>query len=371
MEASDLLAREKKLRRDSSQGEPTGGDGKFRAAAKTPNRDLCKEVETEAGKALETSRISPLASFLITVWAAVNAISVETPKEVLRAARGKSVTLPCTYSTSSPNRDGFIRWDKLLMSHTEKVLIWTFSTQSYIYGDLYKNRVNVSSSAEQSDASVTIGQLTMADNGTYECSVSLMADLDGTSKSRVHLLVLVPPAKPDCGIEGETVIGNDIQLTCQSKEGSPAPQYSWKSYSLLNQERAGSPVTGQSWTLKNISADTSGYYICTSSNEVGAESCNITVAVRPRAAGAGRDVCGTAGVGALPTALAPEPGLDRVESGIRPGPGRCSRCVPTASMNVALYAGIAGGSLAALILIGVLIYCCCCREKDEAKDTRP
>lgn len=65
MEASDLLAREKKLRRDSSQGEPTGGDGKFRAAAKTPNRDLCKEVETEAGKALETSRISPLASFLI------------------------------------------------------------------------------------------------------------------------------------------------------------------------------------------------------------------------------------------------------------------------------------------------------------------
>ncbi|XP_039737481.1 cell surface A33 antigen isoform X1 [Pteropus medius] len=219
---------------------------------------------------------------LCAVWAAVNAISVETPKEVLRAARGKSVTLPCTYSTSSSNRDGFIRWDKLLMSHTEKVLIWTFSTQSYIYGDLYKNRVNISSSTEQSDASIIIGQLTMADNGTYECSVSLMADLDGTSKSRVHLLVLVPPAKPDCGIEGETVIGNDIQLTCQSKEGSPAPQYSWKSYSLLNQERAGSPVTGQSWTLKNISTDTSGYYICTSSNEVGAESCNITVAVRPR-----------------------------------------------------------------------------------------
>ncbi|XP_039737482.1 cell surface A33 antigen isoform X2 [Pteropus medius] len=260
---------------------------------------------------------------LCAVWAAVNAISVETPKEVLRAARGKSVTLPCTYSTSSSNRDGFIRWDKLLMSHTEKVLIWTFSTQSYIYGDLYKNRVNISSSTEQSDASIIIGQLTMADNGTYECSVSLMADLDGTSKSRVHLLVLVPPAKPDCGIEGETVIGNDIQLTCQSKEGSPAPQYSWKSYSLLNQERAGSPVTGQSWTLKNISTDTSGYYICTSSNEVGAESCNITVAVRPP------------------------------------------------SMNVALYAGIAGGALAALILTGVLIYCCCCREKDEAKDARP
>nr|KAF6396747.1 glycoprotein A33 [Rousettus aegyptiacus] len=211
------------------------------------------------------------------------------------------------------------------MTHTEKVLIWTFSTRSYIYGNLYKNRVNISSGSGQSDASITIGQLTMADNGTYECSVSLMADLDGTSKSRVRLLVLVPPAKPDCGIEGETVIGNNIQLTCQSKEGSPAPQYSWKSYSLQNQERAGSPVTGQSWTLKNISADTSGFYICTSSNEVGAESCNITVAVRPP------------------------------------------------SMNVALYAGIAGGALVALILIGVLAYCCCCRRrgKGEAEDARP
>lgn len=262
---------------------------------------------------------------LCAVWAAVSAISVETPKEVLRAARGKSVTLPCAYSTSSLNREGFIEWDKLLLSHTEKVLIWKFSTQSYIYGDLYKNRVNISSGSGQSDASITIDQLTMADNGTYECSVLLMEDLDGTSKSRVRLLVLVPPAKPDCGIEGETVIGNDIRLTCQSKEGSPAPQYTWKSYSLLNQERAGPPVSGQSWTLKNISTDTSGYYICTSSNEVGAEACNITVAVR------------------LP------------------------------SMNVALYAGIAGGALAALILTGVLAYCCCCRRRDEgeAKDARP
>lgn len=42
-----------------------------------------------------------------------------------------------------------------------------------------------------------------------------------------------------------------------------------------------------------------------------------------------------------------------------------------ASMNVALYAGIAGGLAAALILIGVGVYCCCCRGKDEAEDTKP
>lgn len=47
----------------------------------------------------------------------------------------------------------------------------------------------------------------------------------------------VAPSKPDCGIEGETVIGNNIQLTCRSAEGSPSPQYSWKSYNVLHQQR--------------------------------------------------------------------------------------------------------------------------------------
>ncbi|XP_059871150.1 cell surface A33 antigen [Delphinus delphis] len=260
------------------------------------------------------------------IWVTVHAISVETPKDVLRAARGKSVTLPCTYQTSSLNRDGFIQWDKLLRTHTETVLIWTFSTQNYIYGELYQNRVNVSGNVQQSDASITIDQLTMDDNGTYECSVSLLKDLGGVSKSRVRLLVLVPPSKPDCSIEGETVIGSNIQLTCQSKEGCPAPQYSWKSYDILHQERPVAPVTGQIFSLKNISTEMSGYYICTSSNDVGMESCNITVAVRPP------------------------------------------------SMNVALYAGIAGGVAAALIVIGVIVYCCCCRETGKAEDadvTRP
>lgn len=62
--------------------------------------------------------------------------------------------------------------------------------KSYIYGPRYENRVKISNDVELSDASITIDQLTMDDNGTYECSVSLMSDLQGTSKSRVRLLVL-------------------------------------------------------------------------------------------------------------------------------------------------------------------------------------
>lgn len=267
-------------------------------------------------------KVGPVLRTLCAVWVAVDAISVETPPDILRAARGKSVTLPCAYRTSSQDRDGFIQWDKLLRTHSERVVTWKFRTKSYIYGDLYENRVHISSNAEQSDASITIDQLTMNDNGTYECSVSLMSDLDGTSRSRVRLLVLVPPSIPSCGIQGETVIGNNIQLTCQSAEGSPSPEYSWKSYNAQNQQRSvAQPVSGQPLLLKNISTEMSGYYICTSSNEVGTESCNITVAIRPP------------------------------------------------SMNVALYAGIAGGVVGALIIIGVIVYCCCFRGREgKAED---
>ncbi|XP_008846480.1 cell surface A33 antigen [Nannospalax galili] len=273
-------------------------------------------------------KVGPVLWALCAVWVAVDAISVETPSDVLRAARGKSVTLPCSYSTSAQDRDGFIQWDKLLRTHSERVVTWKFLSKSYIYGDLYDNRVRVSSNPEKSDASITIDQLTMDDNGTYECSVSLMSDLVGTSRSRIRLLVLVPPSIPDCGIQGETVIGNNIQLTCQSAEGSPSPEYSWKSYNTQNQQRpVAQPVPGQPLVLKNISTDISGYYICTSSNEVGTESCNITVTVRPP------------------------------------------------SMNVALYAGIAGGMIGALIIIGIIVYCCCFREKEDKaedmEDARP
>lgn len=34
-------------------------------------------------------------------------------------------------------------------------------------------------------------------------------------------------------------------------------------------------------------------------------------------------------------------------------------------MNIALYAGIAGGVFAALIIVVVIVHCCCCREKDD------
>lgn len=264
---------------------------------------------------------------LWAVWAAAGAIEVQGPTDVLRAARGKSVTLPCTYATAASDRDGVIEWTKLHRTHTEKVLTWNLKKQELLPGNEYRNRVNISANVEQSDASITIRDLAMADNGTYECSVMLLSDLEGTSSTRIRLLVLVAPSKPVCSVEGQPVIGNNVQLSCRSQEGSPEPQYSWRSYNVQHQERPlVSPGTGQTLALKNISVDMSGYFVCTSQNEVGVETCNITLAVTPP------------------------------------------------SMNVALYAGIAGGVAAALIILGVIVYCCCCRNQDgdkDAQDARP
>lgn len=76
-----------------------------------------------------------LSHILNPVWVTVHAISVETPKDVLRAARGESVTLPCTYQTSSLNREGFIQWDKLLRSHTVRIFKNLGASQEGVWPD--------------------------------------------------------------------------------------------------------------------------------------------------------------------------------------------------------------------------------------------
>ncbi|NWU91569.1 GPA33 protein, partial [Upupa epops] len=184
------------------------------------------------------------------------------------------------------------------------------------YGEGYENRLHFTGDISKGDISITINEVTMKDNGTYACSVRLRND-PPRQTAILALFVLVAPSKPECNILGTPEYGETINLTCVSHEGSPKPDYTWQSFNVQNQPRPLQTTEGQQITLKNISADTSGFYICTSTNIVGKEFCNMTVSVVPP------------------------------------------------SMNIALYAGIIGGAIAAIIVIGVLAYCCCCRESKE------
>ncbi|NXP21072.1 GPA33 protein, partial [Scytalopus superciliaris] len=186
------------------------------------------------------------------------------------------------------------------------------------YDPAYENRIQFTGNVKSGDISITIKEVTMEDNGTYVCSVRLRSDPPRQS-AITSLFVLVAPSKPDCRILGTPQYGHTINLTCLSQEGSPKPKYTWQSFNVRNEPRPLEKREGEQITLTNVSADTSGFYICTSANIVGTEFCNMTVSIVPP------------------------------------------------SMNIALYAGIIGGAIAAMIVIGILAYCCCCRQGD--KDT--
>ncbi|KAJ6662693.1 hypothetical protein lerEdw1_011333 [Lerista edwardsae] len=250
------------------------------------------------------------------VVAAVHALRVETPKKKMEVAKGGNATLPCTFQTSfSLQKGDIVYWTK--MSTEVEIINMYLDDGGTMEGMGYQGRVSYSGSPQNGDLSITLNKLTMDDNGTYECSVRLRADPPLTHAA-MDLVVLVPPSKPVCQIIGRSEYGYNINLTCNSVEGSPKPQYSWQSYDAQNQPRALEGIaSGGLLALKNISANTAGYYICIARNSVGEAQCNMTVAV-----------------------AAP-------------------------SMNIALYAGIIGGVVAALIIIGVLAYCCFCRKKNE------
>uniref|UniRef100_A0A8C6VGM3 Glycoprotein A33 n=1 Tax=Naja naja TaxID=35670 RepID=A0A8C6VGM3_NAJNA len=190
---------------------------------------------------------------------------------------------------------------------------------SYLGRISYQGRLRFSNNLENGDAGITLDQVTMQDNGTYECLVEIRNIFPSKSVD-VELLVLVSPSNPVCEIIGNPEYGQNINLTCNSVEGSPEPKYTWQSYDIQNKSRPLEGIAiGGMLMLKNVSINTTGYYICLSRNTAGENKCNLTVAIRPP------------------------------------------------SMNIALYAGIIGGILAAVIIISVLVYCCCCR-KSKNKD---
>ncbi|XP_062983775.1 cell surface A33 antigen [Elgaria multicarinata webbii] len=255
---------------------------------------------------------------LSAVVAAIYALTVETPQKKLEVNKGNNATLQCHFQTPVPNREigDLAAWRKL--PKREEFFSMRLDNGKEFINVAYQGRLSVSGNVNNGDVSITINQVTMDDNGTYECSVRLL-EYPPMELANMDLLVLVPPSKPECKIIGKLEYGQNVNLTCNSIEGSPAPKYSWQSYDTQNHPRqlVGTQIAGGVLLLKNISIDTTGYYICLSENSAGQEKCNMSVAVKPP------------------------------------------------SMNFALYGGIIGGCVAFIIIIGIVAYCCCCRNSKD------
>ncbi|XP_072369774.1 cell surface A33 antigen-like [Scyliorhinus torazame] len=265
---------------------------------------------------------------LFSVLTAVNAIKVVTPQKKIEVARGAKLPLPCQYSSNVAERTGFnVEWYK--RPEPGQKTDGMIDVIMYFYGgilksgDQYVDRVNFTGDVEKDDCSILIYKSRMTDSGFYDVEVRNPFDLDGDRDAGIDVVVLVPPSKPICTIEGKAELGQDVKLTCHSEEGSPKPTYTWESFNIQNQIRqmpVKSSVEPDGLSLKNLTAATSGYFLCTARNKIQSAVCNITLAVT------------------------------------------------YPSMDIGFYGGIIGGIIAALIILGIIVYCCCCRNGKEPED---
>ncbi|KAJ8275747.1 hypothetical protein COCON_G00074990 [Conger conger] len=233
----------------------------------------------------------------------------------IEKASGESVKLDCQFTLANEDSGPLdIEWS-LLASDSQKedkVIILFSGDRAYEdYYEALKGRVHFNSAdPKEGDASINLTGLRSADSGTYQCKVK---KAPGIRSRKLRLTVMVRPSKPRCYTEGPSHEGKDVSMKCVSAEGTSPMKYTWEKTTdskLLPASAVLDSLTG-SMNVKNASASASGTYRCTASNRVGSEECFLTLRVTPSP--------NTAGI----------------------------------------IAGAVIGVLLALILIGLILFCCC------------
>ncbi|TNN60894.1 Cell surface A33 antigen [Liparis tanakae] len=250
-------------------------------------------------------------------------LQVSIPKKEYEVARGGDITLTCSFIPARPVTTALVlTWEGYPdTAGAPMISVATYFINNPIdISPAYEGRAFVEVDVDRQVSTLRLTKVTMQDSRSYQCSVMILNDDEGTPAATTALLVLVAPSKPICSLEGEAEYWHDIRLTCKSEEGSPQPRYEWKSYSVENVPRPFPPKTTENdgvLSLFNVSRETSGFFICTSSNRIGSNSYNFTLAVTPT------------------------------------------------SMNVGSTAAIVGGVLAGVVFLGIVIFCCCKKKKGK------
>ncbi|XP_038139163.1 cell surface A33 antigen-like [Cyprinodon tularosa] len=237
---------------------------------------------------------------LCMVWSRVAAISVDIPRDAYEFARGDNIPLPCTFQSALSKIDlAIISWsadgpetdaDNLILTHYHPAGVTDIKKK-------FEGRVtvDVKVNGASGKADLKLSSITLDDNKEFDCEVQIPSDDEGQSIDATRLTVLVAPSPPICRVQGKAEYGQNINITCYSEEGDPPLTYKWESRDGRNALRAPWPRTtdnGGILRLYDISRETSGYYICTSSNSVSSATCSIPLAVFPP----GMKVDSTAGI---------------------------------------------------------------------------
>ncbi|XP_007471759.1 PREDICTED: coxsackievirus and adenovirus receptor homolog, partial [Lipotes vexillifer] len=248
-------------------------------------------------------------------------LSITTPEQMIEKAKGETAYLPCKF-TLGPEDQGPLDIEWLLSpADNQKVdqVIILYSGDK-IYDDYYqdlKGRVHFTSTDLKSgDASINVTNLQLSDIGTYQCKVK---KAPGVGNKKIQLTVLVKPSGTRCYIDGSEEIGSDFKLKCEPKEGSLPLRYEWQK--LSNSQKLPTSwlpeMTSPVISVKNATTEYSGTYSCTVKNRVGSDQCLLRLDVVPPSNRAGT------------------------------------------------IAGAVIGILLALVLIGLIIFCCHKKRREE------
>ncbi|XP_056145354.1 cell surface A33 antigen-like [Lampris incognitus] len=275
----------------------------------------------------EEGIISTKLFFTLTALSCCRGLQVSVPQQEYEVARGQDVTLTCSFVPASPDFSNLVlTWEALTVNEDPVRLVATYFLNSPAdIAPQYEGKASLTVDVNRGESSLVLRQVTQQDSRSYECRVLIPNDNEGTTFAVTSLLVLVAPSTPVCQIQGTAEYWHDITLTCVSEEGSPTPTYKWTPYSFQGIRRPLPPRAtekGGALSLVNISMETSGYYICTSTNRIGSASYNLTLSVMPP------------------------------------------------NMNMGSTAGIIGGVLAGILVLAVVIYCCCRKRANKAKHAR-
>ncbi|XP_067301171.1 cell surface A33 antigen isoform X2 [Pseudorasbora parva] len=263
--------------------------------------------------------------YLISVMSTTFGLEVTMSQASMEVARGDDVTLQCNFK-SQLNGLTIITWSGAADETAgEKVLFGTYysSPHKVDIGPQYKGRADIVTDLDAKTSKLTLKQVTLKESRKIKCYVQIPGDSDGKTSDTAFLLVQVAPSQPVCKVVGTAEYGHNISLTCVSEEGSPTPTYKWERYDVKNVPKTFPPKTTEKdgvLALVNVSMETSGYYICLSTNKVGSAKCNMTLSVIP------------------------------------------------SSMNLATI-GIAAGCIAGAIVLIIIIICCCRKRKQKSKKT--
>ncbi|XP_053483734.1 cell surface A33 antigen isoform X1 [Ictalurus furcatus] len=264
---------------------------------------------------------------LMSVISATIGLQVSIPQSIYEVARGDEVIITCSFEPKNPvNRLIVISWsgDADGSFDDEGILFGTFySNDNHVdINAMYEGKAKIESDVNEKVSKLILKQVTLRERRRIKCFVQIPGDTEGQTSASTSLEVLVAPSDPLCKIKGTAEYGQNISLTCVSEEGSPDPTYQWQSYDVKNILRSLPPkATDKDGVLSlfNVSMDTSGYYICTSTNKIRSAKCNITLAVMP------------------------------------------------STMKIGVTAGIIGGCVAGLAVLVLIIYCCC-KDKQQPEE---